>query len=116
MARGSLADYRPLGNIDCGQAARGGGGTSLIGARRLHPGSMQDKIDEQSQGCAAPAPGPRANAPATTRRSSNQPSEIALHTRSIDGKIKDEAMELPRRAQRLEWNLNSTLNLLTLIG
>ncbi|MGZ2440727.1 hypothetical protein [Sinorhizobium medicae] len=54
MARGSLADYRPLGNVDCGQAARGGGGTSLIGARRLHPGSMQDKIDETVAGlCGA---------------------------------------------------------------
>ncbi len=32
------------------------------------------------------------------------------------GKIEDEAMELPKRAQKLEWNLNSILNLITLIG
>ncbi len=32
------------------------------------------------------------------------------------GKIEEETMELPRRAQKLEWNLNSILNLITLIG
>ncbi|MEY9328227.1 putative nucleic acid-binding Zn-ribbon protein [Sinorhizobium fredii] len=30
--------------------------------------------------------------------------------------LEDEAMELPKRAQKLEWNLNSILNLITLIG
>ncbi len=30
--------------------------------------------------------------------------------------LEDEAMELPKRAQKLEWNLNSILNLITLVG
>ncbi|MDK1377082.1 MULTISPECIES: hypothetical protein [unclassified Sinorhizobium] len=32
------------------------------------------------------------------------------------GTIEEETMGLPKRAQKLEWNLNSILNLITLVG
>ncbi|WP_245424264.1 hypothetical protein [Sinorhizobium sp. BJ1] len=59
-------------------------GTSLIGpAAQRQP--IKTRSTRQSRACAAPAPGRRANAPATTWRS--KPFQtFALHTRAGDWK------------------------------
>ncbi|AFL49378.1 hypothetical protein ABIE78_004849 [Sinorhizobium fredii] len=66
------------------QAARAVVGTSLIGpAAQRQP--IKTRSTRQSRACAAPAPGRRANAPATTWRS--KPFQtFALHTRAGDWK------------------------------